>query len=68
MTFRLLRSYPELLADAGQEPAEISTVRGSKYRQILRIKAVHFLAIFSVIYIGVSVTVGGMSSYFHGGM
>lgn len=52
----------ELLADAGQAPAEATTVSGSKYKQILGIKAVHFMAIFAIVYIGVEVTVGGTYS------
>lgn len=49
----------ELYAQIGQEPGELDTTRESKYKQILSIRAVHFLAIFALIYIGVEVTVGG---------
>lgn len=31
----------------------------SKYRQIFRLREVHFLAIFILIYVGVEVTLGG---------
>ena len=34
--------------------------RSSSFDQILRIKAVHFLAFFILVYVGVEVTIGGM--------
>ncbi len=54
--------YPVLLAEAGQAPGE-SDAAGSRganlYSSILNIKAVHFLAVFALIYIGTEVTLGG---------
>lgn len=44
----------------GQEPAEANSITDSAFSQILNIKAVHFLAFFALIYIGVEVTVGGL--------
>jgi len=32
---------------------------GSKYKQIFALRAVHLLAIFALIYIGIEVTLGG---------
>lgn len=57
--------FLEILADAGQEagpvdPQVAERERGA-YRQIMGIRAVHFLAIFALIYVGVEVTVGGVS-------
>ena len=44
-----------LLADAGQAPDEQSTTsRENKFKQIVGIRAVHFLAIFALIYIGLA--------------
>lgn len=53
----------ELLSEAGQEPVpaepQTEAAQKGKYQQILSLKAVHFLALFTIIYIGVEVTVGG---------
>ena len=49
----------EVMADIGEEPAPVETTGGSKYKQILGISAVHFLACWAVIYVGVEVTLGG---------
>ena len=46
------------MAEAGQapdEPAESSNL----YRQIMRLKELHYLAVFSLIYVGVEVSIGG---------
>jgi hypothetical protein len=50
-----------LLADAGQPPDENTgaIVDENKFRQIFRIKAVHLLAVFAIVYIGIEVTIGG---------
>jgi len=51
----------DVLLEIGQEHIpETAAQEGNKYRQIIRIKAVHFMTIFAVIYIGVEVTLGGM--------
>lgn len=50
----------ELLAEAGQGPDEASTSADSKFRQILGLRAVHIMAVFSLIYIGIEVTLGGI--------
>ncbi|KAI0052084.1 MFS general substrate transporter [Auriscalpium vulgare] len=57
-----LRTQDEIMAEAGQEPQEVESGQGSKYRQILGIRAVHSLALFALIYVGVEVTLGGKSS------
>lgn len=49
----------ECLIAIGQPVGETSTSSQSKYRQILSQKVVHLLALFSLIYVGVEVTVGG---------
>jgi hypothetical protein len=51
------------MAEMGEEPAEPNTNGGSKYKQIMGISAVHFLAIWALIYVGVEVTLGGASMY-----
>ena len=51
-------SLSEVMAEAGQapdEPAESSNL----YRQIMRLKELHYLAVFSLIYVGVEVSIGG---------
>lgn len=47
------------MAEAGQEPGQANTVNDNLYRQILGLKEVHFLSIFSLIYVGVEVSLGG---------
>ncbi|KAF8903955.1 major facilitator superfamily domain-containing protein [Gymnopilus junonius] len=56
------RRQEDVLLEGGQEPSADSTVHpqgGSKYRQIFALKSIPLLTIFSVIYIGVEVTLGG---------
>ncbi|KII86703.1 hypothetical protein PLICRDRAFT_665095, partial [Plicaturopsis crispa FD-325 SS-3] len=48
-----------ILAEAGIAPAEVGRVDRSKYRQVFGIKTVHFLALFTLVYVGFEVTVGG---------
>ncbi|TFY63546.1 hypothetical protein EVG20_g6271 [Dentipellis fragilis] len=43
----------------GQEDDGMSRNEGNKYRQIFRLKAVHLLAFFSLVYVGTEVTIGG---------
>ena len=45
----------------GEEPTEPSTRQGSQLRQILSLRAVHYMAAFVLIYVGVEVTLGGAS-------
>jgi hypothetical protein len=50
----------ELHAASGVQRASVEAVdEGSKYGQILKLKAVHLLAAFSFLYIGTEVTLGG---------
>lgn len=49
----------ECLRLIGQETAEKGADEHSSFNQILRIKAVHFLAFFILVYVGVEVTIGG---------
>ncbi|KAF9047600.1 MFS general substrate transporter [Panaeolus papilionaceus] len=51
----------ECLADAGEVITEHpqQTVSESKYGQLLRTRAVHLLALFLLMYVGVEVTIGG---------
>lgn len=54
----------ECMAEEGQPPGEVGESPQSKYSQIMRLKAVHALAIFSLIYVGVEVTLGGANPSF----
>jgi len=53
------KTQDEVMAEAGHGPGEVGTVSQSKYREILGQRALHFMAIFSLIYVGVEVTLGG---------
>ena len=50
----------ECLHLIGQETAEKGEDEHSSFNQILRVKAVHYLAFFILVYVGVEVTIGGM--------
>ncbi|KAF8959974.1 major facilitator superfamily domain-containing protein [Flammula alnicola] len=53
------------LIQAGEIIPEKSDVEeGNKYGQLLRLKAVHLLALFLLVYIGVEVTIGGWTVMF----
>ncbi|KIM81491.1 hypothetical protein PILCRDRAFT_71905 [Piloderma croceum F 1598] len=54
-----LKSQDECLAQIGQAPQEQGTSQRSKFRQIFGLKAVHLLAFFNLVYVGVEVTIGG---------
>lgn len=47
------------MVEAGLAPSEVDTTGKGKYKQILGISAVHYLAIWALIYVGVEVTLGG---------
>ncbi|KAJ7189055.1 major facilitator superfamily domain-containing protein [Mycena filopes] len=58
------KSQDECLSQIGQQAtAESSNVQGdeerSHFRQIISLKAVHILALFLFVYVGVEVTIGG---------
>ncbi|OCH86755.1 MFS general substrate transporter [Obba rivulosa] len=55
------KNQDECLAEIGQAPPERSAAsyEGNKYKQIFRLRAVHYLAFFILIYVGVEVTIGG---------
>jgi len=53
------KTQDECLQKIGQEAGEQGTSEQNKYRQILGQKVVHLLAIFSLIYVGTEVTIGG---------
>lgn len=61
-TSRLRRGL-ECLAQIGQAIEEKETVRGSKYKQMFELKALHLLAFFSLVYVGVEVTISGKPSH-----
>lgn len=54
----------EIMIEEGEEPGEVQVVEvgavsENKFKQIFRSKIVHYMALFSIIYIGVEVTMGG---------
>lgn len=51
------------MAEEGHPASEVNSERESgKYKQILSMKVVHALAIFTLVYVGTEVTLGGKSS------
>ena len=55
----------ECLAQIGQTAEEKELVGGSKYKEMFRLKALHTLALFILVYVGVEVTIGGKSRSMH---
>ncbi|KAI0052068.1 MFS general substrate transporter [Auriscalpium vulgare] len=53
------KTQDECLAQIGQAAGELGESEDSKYSQIFRLKAVHLLAFFILVYVGVEVTIGG---------
>ncbi|EKM74818.1 hypothetical protein AGABI1DRAFT_132859 [Agaricus bisporus var. burnettii JB137-S8] len=53
------KTQDECLRLLGQEVSEKNEDEQSSFKQILRVKAVHFLAFFILVYVGVEVTIGG---------
>ncbi|KAK7022289.1 MFS domain-containing protein [Favolaschia claudopus] len=58
LVFRL-KGQDECLASVGEAAGETSTSERSTFRQILSTRAVHLLAFFILVYVGVEVTIGG---------
>ncbi|PFH48670.1 hypothetical protein AMATHDRAFT_64868 [Amanita thiersii Skay4041] len=54
-----LKSQDECLAEIGQAETDKSTSEDSTFSQMFRLKAVHYLAFFLLVYVGVEVTIGG---------
>lgn len=57
------------MVEEGEEPGEVQVVEvgavsENKFKQIFSSKIVHYMALFSIIYIGVEVTMGGESCLF----
>ena len=59
MTLGSTDSLSECLTRIGQQPQEKSTSTDNNFKQIFRQKNVHILAVFSLIHVGVEVTIGG---------
>ncbi|KIP04727.1 hypothetical protein PHLGIDRAFT_129318 [Phlebiopsis gigantea 11061_1 CR5-6] len=53
------KNQEELRAETGEEPVEEDTTGGSKYKQMMGLPALHLLTVWTVIYVGVEVTLGG---------
>jgi fucose permease len=59
-----LRRQEVLLAAAGQPPREVNTVKENMFKQIFRLPALHCLSIFTIVYVGIEVTLGGWTVTF----
>ncbi|KAH9933057.1 MFS general substrate transporter [Fomitopsis serialis] len=53
-----LKDLDQIMAEAGEAVGEPG-VNENLYHQIMRLKEVHYLAMFSLIYVGVEVSIGG---------
>ncbi|KAF7351272.1 MFS domain-containing protein [Mycena sanguinolenta] len=58
LTFRG-RTLDECLSLVGEAVGETNTSDRSNFRQILSLRGVHILAFFTLVYVGVEVTIGG---------
>jgi len=58
LVFRF-KKQDEILEEIGQPPKERGTSEQNHYSQIMSQRAVHMMAIFILIYIGIEVTLGG---------
>ncbi|KAI9438606.1 MFS general substrate transporter [Lactarius indigo] len=56
---RWLKTQDECLAQIGQLTEEKEGADGSKYKEMFKLKALHLLALFILVYVGVEVTIGG---------
>ncbi|KAH9031650.1 MFS general substrate transporter [Lactarius pseudohatsudake] len=54
-----LKTQDECLAQIGQLPEEKEGVNGSKYKEMFKLKSLHLLALFILVYVGIEVTIGG---------
>ncbi|KAF8265759.1 major facilitator superfamily domain-containing protein [Lactarius quietus] len=54
-----LKAQDECLAQIGQLVEEGEIVNGSKHKEIFKLKALHLLALFTLVYVGIEVTIGG---------
>jgi hypothetical protein len=55
----MAKHFTECLAQIGQPAGEKGTSESSQFNQIFRLREVHLLAFFILVYVGVEVTVGG---------
>ena len=56
--------FLDCLLEIGEGPTVQGTSEHSKYRQILGQKIVHLLALFSLVYVGIEFTIGGVRAPF----
>ncbi|KAA1469643.1 MFS general substrate transporter [Dentipellis sp. KUC8613] len=54
-----LKMQDDCLREVGEEVAERGQSKDNVYKQILRLKSVHLIALFMLMYVGVEVTIGG---------
>ncbi|KAI8976674.1 major facilitator superfamily domain-containing protein [Trametes punicea] len=55
------RQQPQVMEEEGESGVTENTVDSNKYKQVLGLREVHILSAFSLIYVGVEVTMGGWS-------
>jgi fucose permease len=58
----MAKHFTECLLQSGQPVGEKGTSESSQFNQIFRLKEVHLLAFFILVYVGVEVTVGGQDT------
>ena len=56
---KMVKLLTECLAQIGQPAGEKGTNESSQFNQIFRLREVHLLAFFILVYVGVEVTAGG---------
>ncbi|KAI0000192.1 MFS general substrate transporter [Russula compacta] len=66
------KTQDECFAQIGQATGEKEAVGDSKYREMFKLKTLHLLAFFILVYVGVEVTIGGWTATYlmqvrHGG-
>ncbi len=56
--------FTAALAEIGETPPpeETQEIQENKYRQMFKLKSLHLMAVFVLIYVGVEVTLGGQSA------
>lgn len=48
------------MQEKGESPDAENDTGSSKFSQMMRLKEVHFLSFFALIYVGIEVTLGGV--------
>lgn len=59
LTYRFIVRGSACLAEIGQMPDRESRSSANKYKQIFGLRALHIMAMFILLYVGIEVTLGG---------